>query len=445
MVKALQSHNNPGKQESSTGQRVTRARAAESLQANMLGDLTAITNRKPATGELHPSYKLPPEVYLATEDSIGLDLEDPWILYNELETPSWNPETQTFEKPKPNEKYNPFNKNFRLRTTDKCYKKFRKSEQQINLGYYEVPSAYLGYKPGKAPPFYLHQIDAPREFLINKASVSDPDTLTWDGVMLEPESEIKKWMEAADIEIKALEQKQAWEEVEIQKATTKVIPGTWVFRRKRAPNGDITKYKARWVIRGDLQEAVLDTYAPVVSWTTVRIFLVMALVLGWTMKALDFDNAFIQATMTDNVFAHLPRGYKSMVEAKTGRKMCLRLKKSLYGLAIAPKLWYEHLLKGLKELGFEHSSYDRCLLYKEGCLLITFVDDCGLAVKNDDDIDWFVDELRKKGFELKIEGDFDAFLGVAIDKQDDGTIHMHQKGLIKKIIKAAKMEDCNPN
>ncbi len=76
---------------------------------------------------------------------------------------------------------------------------------------------------------------------------------------------------------------------------------------------------------------------------------------------------------------------------------------------------------------------------------MTFVDDCGLAVKNPEYVHTFVDELRKVGFELKIEGDFSAFLGVAIEKQEDGSIHMHQRGLIKKVLAAADMEDCNGN
>jgi hypothetical protein len=71
------------------------------------------------------------------------------------------------------------------------------------------------------------------------------------------------------------------------------------------------------------------------------------------------------------------------------KKAALCLKKSLYGISVATKLWYEHLLKGLKELGFKPSSYDKCMLYKDDMLLITFVDDCGLRVNNTCKVDWF--------------------------------------------------------
>jgi hypothetical protein len=146
-----------------------------------------------------------------------------------------------------------------------------------------------------------------------------------------------------------------------------VIPGTWVFRRKRSPDGTITKWKARWVLRGDLQDVDFDTYASVVAWSTVTIFMVLGLILRWTVKALDFDNAFVQAEIDHEVFAFLPRGYCSMIKTQIGDKACLKLKKSLYGLSVAPKLWYEHLLRGLKKLGFKHSSYDKCLLIETAC------------------------------------------------------------------------------
>jgi hypothetical protein len=72
-----------------------------------------------------------------------------------------------------------------------------------------------------------------------------------------------------------------------------------------------------------------DTYASVVAWSTVRIFMVLGLTLHWTVKALDFDNAFVQAEIDHDVFAFLPRGYYSMIKTQIGDKAYLKLKKSL--------------------------------------------------------------------------------------------------------------------
>jgi hypothetical protein len=74
-------------------------------------------------------------------------------------------------------------------------------------------------------------------------------------------------------------------------------------------------------------------------------------------------------------------------------------------------------------------------------ILVTFVDDCGLAVDDPSQVDWFITELQKDGFELHLEGNYTAFLGVAMDPQPNGSIHMHQSGFIKKIIAAAKMDE----
>ena len=48
-------------------------------------------------------------------------------------------------------------------------------------------------------------------------------------------------------------------------------------------------------------------------------------------------------------------------------------------------------------------------------------------------------------FDLDIEDDFNSYLGIGIEEFPDGTRHMTQKGLIKKILKTAQMENCNPN
>jgi hypothetical protein len=86
--------------------------------------------------------------------------------------------------------------------------------------------------------------------------------------MDESPKEVKKWLEAADKEVKALEEKETWKEVPLSTSMVKVIPGTRVFLRKRAPDGPITKIKARWVLRGDLLDADFETYAPVVAWSS---------------------------------------------------------------------------------------------------------------------------------------------------------------------------------
>ena len=79
-----------------------------------------------------------------------------------------------------------------------------------------------------------------------KAAASDPDTLTYDVIL--QDSELEEWKKAVTNEIASLEEKGMWEEVPIDQAQGTILPGTWVFRRKRAPTGHMIKYKARYCV-----------------------------------------------------------------------------------------------------------------------------------------------------------------------------------------------------
>ena len=262
--------------------------------------------------------------------------------------------------------------------------------------------------------------------LVFKASNSDPDTLTFDEVMANTVN-CQGWLEAAANEISALEAKGTWEEVDILQAESKILPGTWVFCHKCMPDGMVSKLKARYCIRGDLQEGEFDTHAQVISWSSIRVFLVLSITLKWHTCTIDFSNTFIQAKLDAPVWIHLPHGFKSEHGYK---KTCLCLKKSLYGLSVAPRLWSQHLLSALKKEGFIASKYDSCLLIKPNMLIVLYVDDAGVCTKNKHDIDELICRLTKCGFELTREGSFSEFLGIKfVHDKETGTITAMQHGL----------------
>jgi Reverse transcriptase (RNA-dependent DNA polymerase) len=129
-----------------------------------------------------------------------------------------------------------------------------------------------------------------------KASVGDPDTLSYDEAMSDKEN-VDAWQAAARKEIETLESHGTWEVSMINQAKTRMLPGTWVFKTKRSPNGTVIKRKARYCVRGDLQEGEKETFAPVVGWSTVRLFLVLAMILSWETETIDFSSAFVQALL----------------------------------------------------------------------------------------------------------------------------------------------------
>ena len=108
-------------------------------------------------------------------------------------------------------------------------------------------------------------------------------------------------------EVRVLEKNETWVKVPVADAKMKILPGTWVFRHKRTPDGIIKKHKGHYCCRGDLEEGEIDMTAYIVFWSTVHLFLVLSLTWGWTTCSIDFASAFVQAKLENLVWIHVPR------------------------------------------------------------------------------------------------------------------------------------------
>lgn len=315
----------------------------------------------------------------------------------------------------------------------------QKLSYKVLGGLAEAPEIVACYLSSRVPldEFPAHVYNTAFSAKKNK----DPDTLSFNEAMADTDN-LEAWHQAAAKEVKQLEDKGCWIECLKSEANGEpIIPSTWVFRRKRNPAGEITKYKARICLRGDLMNGDEESFAPVSSWSSVRLFLVIAMILNWITIGIDFNNAFIQAILEKPIFMAIPRGFKS----KFGPSGCVKLLRSLYGSKFAPRNWYMHLRQALLKLGFKESEIDPCLLYKKNILLVLYVDDAGIAAPNRKIIDDLIQELRDLEFDLDIEGDFNSYLGIGIEELPDGSKHMTQSGLIKKILDASKMSSCHAN
>ena len=61
----------------------------------------------------------------------------------------------------------------------------------------------------------------------------------------------------------------------------KILRSVWSHRRKTTPEGKVYRHRSRLCADGSQQQYGIDytsTYSPVISWTTVRSFLILVLV-----------------------------------------------------------------------------------------------------------------------------------------------------------------------
>jgi Reverse transcriptase (RNA-dependent DNA polymerase) len=287
------------------------------------------------------------------------------------------------------------------------------------------------------------------------AKASDEDTPNWAQAMNGPNRE--GFWDACQTEFDTLKGMDTWDVVN-RESWMNVLPSTWAFKIKRFPNGLVKKLKARFCARGDKQiEGVdfFDTFAPVVSWTTVRLMLILSAILNLNTRQADYTAAFVHAPIDrdpnydsltpeeqrrQGVYVEMPRGFSQQGKV-------LRLKKSLYGLKQSPRNFFQHLKSKLESIGFEAATdVDSCLFISDKVICLCYVDDTLLFSPEQKWIDEAIDKLKNTAdLSIEIEDDVAGFLGVSIKRDDAaGTVTLTQTGLIDRIIEALEIDGLPP-
>ena len=277
------------------------------------------------------------------------------------------------------------------------------------------------------------------------AKANDEDTPNLRQAMNGSDSDGFK--QAMKLELDQLKDKGTWEIVKRQRAGSNSIIGTtWVFKRKRYPDGAIRKLKARVCARGDQMIKGVDyfeTYSPVVSWSTVRVMMIISLVMGYETRQVDYTLAFCQASLDDPIYCRIPSMYDELTGSNTSG-MILLLRRSLYGLTVAAKLFYETLKGALINLGFLPSENDPCLFihHAKQITCLCYVDDCVWTGPSGKGIEDVIREL-KKTLDLNYEDEVAGFLGILMQRSDndDGTMTLLQTGLTDRILAMLQLTD----
>jgi hypothetical protein len=114
---------------------------------------------------------------------------------------------------------------------------------------------------------------------------------------------------------------------------TDVLPSVWLMHCKRdITTNEIKKYKARLNLHGGKQEFGTNyykTYAPVITWFSIRLLIVIGIIFGWALCRCDFIMAYPQAPIESNMYMELPQGIQ--VSEGDSSDYVLKLLKNIYG------------------------------------------------------------------------------------------------------------------
>ncbi|GJQ88018.1 hypothetical protein Trydic_g12942 [Trypoxylus dichotomus] len=243
-----------------------------------------------------------------------------------------------------------------------------------------------------------------------------------------------EWLQAIEEKKSLIE--NTWEEVDRQETgEAKILNNKWVLRIKN--DG---RYKARLLVCGNQQEYGIDfteTYSPVVDVSCLRIILAVAAARNYTIFGFDIKTAFLYGELEETIFMNMPKGYPR------ANKMC-KLKKSLYGLKQAPLKWNELFTSFLSKNGLKALETQRCVFKNnDGTLiLVIYIDDGILIGNNVNQMNELLSKLEYE-FKMKIDKNLKTFLGIEIDKMEDGFM-LKQENYIKNILEKHRMRDSKP-
>lgn len=250
--------------------------------------------------------------------------------------------------------------------------------------------------------------------------------------------ERNEWIAAMEAELNSIETNKTWELTNLPR-NRKSIGSKWVFKRKLDDQGRVVRYKARLVAQGFTQKYGIDydeVFAPVARSTTMRLLLSIAGMKEFYVNQYDIKTAFLNGELQEEIYLRQPIGFRE------GDKV-YRLKKSLYGLKQAARVWNQTLHNVLVQNGCVQSLVDKCLYIRKQddkiLYLSIHVDDL-LSVSNCEKYEKDFMNIVSSKFELTNLGNVKHYLGIDIEKDREGNFLISQEKYIDKIIEEANLE-----
>ena len=242
------------------------------------------------------------------------------------------------------------------------------------------------------------------------------------------------WLQACKLEFDALRANDTWSLVP-REPGMKIIPSKWVFKVKCDANGNPLRHKARFVARGFVLTPGVDytqSFAPVVQDTSLRVCVAAAAQRHRVLRQVDIKNAFTHAPIEGDVYVQQPEGF--VTHGADGAPLVLKLRRSLYGLAVSPRLFHNALADHLHQTGYVKCPTDPCVFHRvtDDTLLLCYVDDIVVSAPTAAAAAAAIDGVATR-FELTDLGDLSYFLGQTITRTAAG-VTIDQTGYVESML-----------
>ncbi|KAA3463085.1 putative LRR receptor-like serine/threonine-protein kinase [Gossypium australe] len=208
------------------------------------------------------------------------------------------------------------------------------------------------------------------------------------------------WTAAAQTEYQALLSNHTWDLMPLPTGRREV-GCKWVFKIKRNTDGSVARYKGRLVVKGYLQKAGIDfqeTFSTVVKPTMIRVVLAIDVSLGWSLRQVDINKAFLNGDLHEEIYMVQPLGFEQ--QGNNGQQL--------------------------------DATNNTLFIRRSGAQLLdvlVYVDDIIVTSSISHAIDQFVKKLDEQ-FSLKDLGKLSYFLRIEVNYTPDGILLSQRKSIV---------------
>lgn len=251
------------------------------------------------------------------------------------------------------------------------------------------------------------------------------------------------WVNAMTDEFQSHIQNGTWHLVIHPGRGKNILNTKWVYTVKFDIDGtEIAKARLVAIGCGDRNQYVEEAiYTPVCPSDVIRLLISMAQAYSWSLTAMDVTTAFLYGHLEEEIYLRIPEGIEL-----DRKQYALRLDKSIYGLKVSSRCWFETLREVIADIGFVPTEAERCLfIYKSEenvALLAVYADDMLLSA-NSGTLRLSIIEKFRKRFQIKVAENPTKFLGMQIDRAEN-KIRIHQALYIKKMTERLNLQNMSP-
>ena len=116
----------------------------------------------------------------------------------------------------------------------------------------------------------------------------------------------------------------------------------------------------------------MEIYAPVVTWLSIRMFLVLSVIKKWHTPQVDFVLAYTRVHIENEHYNKLTNGIET--KKGKGKTHVLKLIRKLHGQKQSEWVWNRYLTEIIVTIGLKQSTIGECILYWGHAIFTWYID-----------------------------------------------------------------------